>query len=342
MLFVKMDRRGRCEGFGWHGEGDLGWSWHCFVRGKRRGQDLGGDGVRELANGLAAARVEPVEVEGGRVDVAVAEEFGEGREIRSRQELQRCEGMPEGVGRRLLREFRDLAQALDPALDGADRDPGAARRDEEGDLSGRHVLRPLLHPLGDKGAGAVVEGELAQRPALPFDPEYRRGHEVHLVEIELHELVDPEARLGEEGQDREVGDPKLRAKFCRERAKAALKLAGSEHRWNTLGLAHEGDLLGGVAPPAEVAFREGGEDAHRRELLVARGWSAGMSITPMSAEERLDLGARGGLRIVHIAAVEREKRRDEGSVDLNRAGALGLGREVPCEGSEGVAHMTRG
>ena len=342
MLSVKVDQRGRRERFGRCGEGDLGRKWHRLVGRGRRRQDLDRDGVRELADGLPTPRVEEVEVEGGRVHVAVTEKFGEGREVRSGQKLQGREGVPEGVGGHLLRELGHSTQAFDAPLDRPDRDPGAAQRDEESGLRRSRVLRALLDPFRDEGEGTVVEGELAERPALSFDAEHGRRHEVHLVKVEPDKLVDPEARLGEEGEDREVAAPKLRAQLGRERSKAALKLVGAEHRRDTPRLAHEGDLLGGIDLPAQLALRERGEDAQCRELLVARCRCARRSITPRSAKKRFDLGLGGSVGIVAISLVEREERRDGGGVQVDRAGALGLGREVSLEDSERVAHMTPG
>ena len=342
MLSVKVDQRGRREGFGPCRKGDVGQSRRGLVRGGGRGQDLDGDRVCELAHRRAAARVEEVEVEGGRVHVAVTEKFGEGREVRSGQKLQGREGVPEGVGGHLLRELGHSTQAFDAPLDRPDRDPGAARRDEESGLRRSRVLRPLFDPRGDEGEGTVVEVEFAQCPALSFDPKHRRGYEVQLVEVERDEFVNPEPRLGEKSQDRKVAGTVADLGLSGHRAKAVLELLGREHRGETSRLAHERDLLGGIDLPAQLALRERGEDTQCRELLVARCRCAGRSITSRSAKKRFDLGLDGSVGIVAISLVEREERRDGGGVQVDRAGALGLGREVSLEGSERVAHMTPG
>lgn len=283
-----------------------------------------------------------MEVQGRRVDVAVPEEFGEGREIGPREELQGREGVPEGVGRGLLRELGHFAQALDAALNGADRDAGPAGRDEEGALARDGVHRALGDPVDHEGEGALIEGHLAERPALAFDAEHRRGHEIDLVEFERDELMDPKARLREQGDDGQVAGTILGAEFVRDRTKAALKLVRREDRRDAGGLPHEGDLLGRVALPAELLLREGGEDLERRELLVPGRGRTRKPVVARPAEEGVDLDAGGHLGGLPISPEEREERRDDGGVHGDRAGAPGLGAKVPLEGGEGVGHTGEG
>lgn len=194
-------------------------------------------------------------------------------------------------------------------------------REDEGGLARGDTRRTLVDPGPDEGKGALVQGQLADGAALPFDAEHRGGHEVHLVEVELHELVDTQARLGEEGEDREVAGAILGPELGRHRSEGALQFVGREDRRDASGLSHEGDLVGRIDLPAEVALREGGEDPEGRELLVAGGARAGSSIPAVPAEKRLELDKAGHDAVIDLAPEEREERMDDWVVCVEGAGA---------------------
>jgi hypothetical protein len=197
-LVVKASVRGRCRGFRRFPNAPLLDADGCL----RCGEDVGGDGPLQAADGLAAARVDEVEVPAGGVEVAVAEELADGGEVGAGGEGEGGGGAEERVRRDALRGSHRRAEALEEGLDRAHREARPSPRDEERSLP---VGRPTSRdPGGEESGRRGVERQVERCAALPPHREERARGEVDLAHVEGDGLVDAQRRLRERREQCEV------------------------------------------------------------------------------------------------------------------------------------------